>query len=73
MIPRGGKLPHERDDEQEAWNDKYGKFTTVNDELTQRWLETHYPVKYDPPQPVQGIVLPTIGDITPNSDTEKKK
>lgn len=46
-MPKTSPLPHERQDNSKEWSEKYGEFTTIDDELKQRWLETHYQVHTD--------------------------
>ena len=40
-------LPHERPENQKDWDDTYGEFTTIEDEMARRWQETHYDVHGD--------------------------
>lgn len=48
MIPQGSRLPHEREQSKKDWKEdkEHSEFSSVDDELTQRWVETHYPVRY---------------------------
>lgn len=48
MIPQGSRLPHEREQSKKEWKEDktHSEFSSVEDELTQRWVETHYPTHY---------------------------